>query len=212
MEKFELRRDRFEFFETFENPMLNITIRFECANFVTYCKSKDIPPFHFFLYCICQSIKKVENFNYRIFENKIIKVDQLVPSYTVMNKDGLFNYTKFEDHDDFDEFLKRSLKTKNEAESSAELINTGFCLSTRELKNYLFITSLPWFNFTSIQHPVFKAKSSDIPAISWGKFTRENDQLSMPLSIQAHHGFVDGQHIAQFENELKQTILNLINK
>lgn len=207
MEQFEIRRDRFEFFESFENPMLNLTFTQETENFLIFCKDKSYPPFHFFLYCLIKTFNKLDNFRYRFLDGKVFKIDEVFGSYTVLNQRNLFNYTRFQHDDDFSVFLQNSLKAKEEAEKSDNLINTGIELSPREMKNYIFITSIPWLDFTSIQHPVFKFKSSDIPSVAWGKFTpKENNKMTFPLSLQAHHGFVDGFHIHEFSKTLSETI------
>ena len=49
MHNFLKRKDRFEFFNSFENPLLNLTFKLETEDFLTYCKSHNLPPFHFFL-------------------------------------------------------------------------------------------------------------------------------------------------------------------
>lgn len=203
---FEKRRDRFEFFDSFENPLLNITFKLETSNFLPYCKKNEIPPFHFFLFQLLSSVSKIENFNYRIINGNIISINKLTPSYTVLGEDNLFNYTRTEFIDDQKEFIKQSLEAKKKAETQKLLINTGEELKLEDLKNHIFLTCLPWLDFTSIQHPVFKFKSADIPSIAWGKFTTQNDKLIIPFSVQAHHGFVDGFHINQLAELIQYSI------
>lgn len=207
MENFETRRDRFNFFESFENPLLNITFKLETPNFLSYCKKQNIPAFHFFLFCLMKTLGKLDNFKYRILDNKVFKIDEIYGSYTTINEDNLFNYTRFQHSDDRAEFIKRSLAAREEAMEAETLINTGIELSPREMKNYIFITSIPWLDFTSIQHPVFKSKSADIPAVAWGKFTvLSEEKIVMPFSVQAHHGFVDGVHIHLLAKTLSEQI------
>lgn len=207
MENFEARRDRFNFFESFENPLLNITFKLETPNFLSYCKKQNIPVFHFFLFCLMKTLGKLDNFKYRILDNKVFKIDEIYGSYTTINEDNLFNYTRFQHSDDRAEFIKRSLAAREEAMKAETLINTGIELSPREMKNYIFITSIPWLDFTSIQHPVFKSKSADIPAVAWGKFTvLSEEKIVMPFSVQAHHGFVDGVHIHLLAKTLSEQI------
>ena len=169
MKNFEKRRDRFEFFESFENPLLNLSFELEMKDFRPYCKANNLPPFHFFLYCLFESLNELDNFKYRIFEGQVIKVDELIGSYTVINENNLFNYTRFKISHELREFVNNSVASKLEAMSSDKLMNTGAELPLRELKNYIFITSIPWLKFTAIEHPVFKYKSADIPALAWGK-------------------------------------------
>lgn len=211
MNNFIKRKDRFEFFNSFENPLLNLTFKLETEDFLTHCKSHHLPPFHFFLFHLFEALKDSDNFLYRIYQGQVMKVEHLIPSYTVMAEDNLFNYTRFEYSPDINEFIRRSLQAKAEAEKSKPLINTGVELDERTLRNYVFITCIPWLDFTSIQHPVFKYKSADIPSIAWGKFTRQENKILIPFSLQAHHGFVDAFHMHQLAESLKARIKNAIS-
>ena len=211
MKEFEKRRDRFELFESFESPLLNITFTLEVPDFRNFCKSKGYPPFHFFLFSLFKSLMTVENFRYRIIGNEVTEVHQLIPSYTVMNQDNNLNFTRFEYSDNLEVFIERSLKAREESVNSRELLHAAVKLPESEVKKYVFITSIPWLEFTSIQHPVRKFSSADIPSIAWGKFkSTGNGTIQMPFSVQAHHGFVDGHHVhllaAELEKNLKQEI------
>lgn len=207
MENFEKRRDRFELFDSMESPLLNITFNLEVPDFRPFCKQNDLPPFHFFLFILFKSLMKVENFRYRIYQNEVIKIDRLIPSYTVMNEDQVLNFTRFEHSEDLKTFIERSLKSREESTKSRKLLHSAEDFSEREIKDYVFITSIPWLDFTSIQHPVAKFESADIPSIAWGKFRSEaNGKLMMPFSVQAHHGFVDGYHIHLLAQEISREI------
>lgn len=210
MENFYKREDRFNFFETFENPLLNLCFELEVDDFTPYCKKNGIPVSHFFLYALFMGLDQIDNFKYRIYEGKVIKIEKYFGSYTVIDENNLFNYTRFEIDSDLRTFVDRSLKARDEAMGSEALINTGAELPVREMKNYVFITSLPWLKFTSIEHPVFRFKSADIPAVAWGRFTKSNGKILVPFSVQAHHGFVDGYHMHLLGEKIKAVIAQLI--
>ena len=160
MEKFLQRKDRFEFFESFENPLLNMTIRFECPNFMDFCKKKNIPAFQFFLFCISETIKKIDNFQYRTLGSEVIKVDKFLLSYTVLNQEGLFNYTDFEAPSSFQDFLKTSLDAKAISETTTELINTGHDASLKELKNQSTNLNLLIFLLLHGENSLFSIRKS----------------------------------------------------
>lgn len=212
MENFEHRRDRFELFDSFESPLLNITFNLEVPDFRSYCKEKGYPPFHFFLYALFQSLMKVENFRYRLHKGEVIKIDRLIPSYTVMNQNNVLNFTRFEHSNDLKTFIDRSLAAREESTNADKLLHSATEFSEREIKDYVFITSIPWLDFTSIQHPVNKLASVDIPALAWGKFRTVGENISMPFSVQVHHGFVDGYHIHLLAQEIASGIKELISK
>jgi chloramphenicol O-acetyltransferase type A len=213
MENFENRRDRFELFNQMESPLLNLTFNLSVPDFRPFCKANGHPPFHFFLYVIFQSLMKIENFQYRLYKDEVIKIDRLIPSYTVTNMDNVLNFTRFENSDDLRIFILRSLAAKDESTKSKKLLHTASEFSEREIKDYVFITSIPWLDFTSIQHPIFKFKTVDIPSLAWGKFRDEpGNRMSMPFSVQAHHGFVDGYHIHLLSEEIANQIKTLMSK
>ncbi len=213
MINFENRRDRFELFNSMENPAINITFTMEVPEFRPFCKAQGLPPFHFFLYVLFKSLMRVENFKYRLYKNEVIKIDRLIPSYTVMNQNQVLNFTRFQHSETLETFIERSLAAKEESTKANELLHSATNFSEREIKDYVFITSIPWLDFTSIQHPVMKFKSADIPSIAWGKFKESGvGQLSMPFSVQAHHGFVDGYHIHLLAEEISAQITTLISK
>lgn len=212
MQNFENRRDRFELFNSMESPLLNITFKLTVPDFREYCKSSGHQPFHFFLYTIFKSLMQVENFRYRIYKNEVIKIDRLIPSYTVMNHHQVLNFTRFEHSDDISTFIKRSLEAKEYSSNSTELLNSATQYTERDLKDSVFVTSIPWLDFTQIQHPVYAFKSADIPSVAWGKWTENNGNLTLPFSVQVHHGFVDGYHIHLLSEEIGHQIKTLISK
>ena len=38
----------------------------------------------------------------------------------------------------------------------------------------------------------------------WGKYYEKDERVLIPISIQAHHSFVDGIHIGQFVDALQK--------
>ena len=63
--------------------------------------------------------------------------------------------------------------------------------------NVIHYSSIPWSKFTGLTHARnFKIVDS-VPKIVFGKtFMREGKRI-MPISINAHHGLVDGLHAAK---------------
>ena len=207
MKNFEKRRDRYELFRSFDNPLVNLCFQLDVPDFRPWCRARQIPVFHFFLYCVLNTVKESDNFMYRIHEGEVIRIDDFPASYTVINGDNNLNYTRFDMTDELELFVERSLAAKRIAEASSMLINTGEGQSVREQRNNIFITSLPWLDLTSIEHPVYRHADADIPCISWGKFGPARDgRMALPFSVQAHHGFVDGYHIGQLAQAIAQRI------
>jgi chloramphenicol O-acetyltransferase type A len=211
MQNFEKRRDRFEVFRQYDNPILNLGIRLALPDFRPYCKARGLPPFHFFLYCLLHSVRGIDNFLYRIYDGDVIKIDEFFGAYTVLNLDNNLNYARFTMSDDLDEFIARSQAAGAVARASGPLINQGADLSPRELKNNVYTTCLPWLDLSAIEHPIYRHRDADIPLIAWGKWSAPaGGQITLPMSVQAHHGFVDGYHVHRLGAALAANIAQLI--
>lgn len=211
MQNFEYRRDRFNAFCAYENPALNLTMPLSLPDFRPFCKVHELPPFHFFLYCLLMSVREIDNFMYRIYDGDVIKIDDFYASFTAINEDNNYNYASFTRSDDLHEFVERSVAAGRLARTTRELINTGATMTPREFKNNIFTTCMPWIDLGAIAHPVFRHKEPDIPMIAWGRFSAPGGgAMTLPFSVQAHHGFVDAYHIHLLGQALAGRIGSLI--
>lgn len=203
MHHFERRRDRFDLFDRMDSPAVNLCFTLELPDYRPWCKAQGLAPFHVLLCAVLRSTMKIDNFRYRVFEGDVIRIDRLMPSFTVVNGNDDLNFALFDWTDDLREFVARGIKAREEACSMTALNNSYAALSPRAVKDQVFITCIPWLDFTSIQHPMASLGSPDIPSLAWGKFRDgPGGRLLLPFSAQAHHGFVDGYHIHQLAQQI----------
>jgi len=47
-------------------------------------------------------------------------------------------------------------------------------------------------------------KDNATPLFDWGKYYGKNGRMVLPISVQAHHSFVDGIHIGKFADSLQK--------
>jgi len=83
-------------------------------------------------------------------------------------------------------------------------------LKTRD--DFVFISPLPWFSFTSIDHTLSLKRDDGIPRISWGKFFESDGKRLLPFNIQVNHMFVDGIHVGRFLDQLAREISALATR
>lgn len=208
MQNFEKRRDRYNAFASFENPLVNLSFELEVPDFRSYCKQHKLPNFHFFLYHVLHAIKGIDNYMYRIYQGEVIKIDDFWASYTVINQDQNLNFARFVMTDDLHEFVTRSVTSAKEAETTAKLINTAEDLSEYEQRRNIYITCMPWLKLSAIEHPIYEHRSYDIPSLAWGRYSapRGDGKLSLTMAVQAHHGFIDGYHVHLLAQAIAQRI------
>jgi len=212
LENFDKRRDRFDLFSSMDSAAVNLCFPLELPDFRPWCKEQGLAPFHVLLCAVLRSVLKVENFRYRLLDGEVIRIDRLVPSFTVVNHNNDVNFAQFDWSDDLREFVARGSAAREEASRMTALNNDYRSMSPRQAKEQVFITCIPWLDFTSIQHPTASLGSPDIPALAWGRFRdAPNGRLQLPFAVQGHHGFVDGFHIHQLAQQIEAELSDMIS-
>ena len=212
LESFERRRDRFDLFDGMDSAAVNLCFPLDLPDFRPWCKEQGLAPFHVLLCAVLRSVLKIEHFRWRLLDGEVFRIERLRPSFTVVNHHKDLNFAQFAWTDDLREFVARGIAAREEASAMTELNATYRTMSPREAKEQVFITCIPWLEFTSIQHPSASLAHPDIPSLAWGKFKDAgNRRLELPFSVQAHHGFVDGFHIHQLAQQIAAELEAIIS-
>ena len=192
------RQAHLNLFTSYQLPAVNVTAECDCRDFVTPAKACGLPPFSLLLHGIAKASMEVENFRHRLFEGQVQRVERLTVSYTVVGADENLNFSTLPFDEDWPTFLSHYLADREEARTAASLR-----LAPMDHRAYLFVTCLPWLRFTSIQHPVARFADASIPNVAVGRFSIAAGRVTFPLSVQAHHGLVDGLHIHQLISKIE---------
>ncbi len=195
------RRAQLDLFAPYDLPLVNITAECECRDFVAPAKRAGLPPFALLLHGIGRASLEVEEFRWRLEGGEPVRIDALTLSYTMVGADGHLTFSTFEHDADREVFLARYLEDREAARAAAA---GDLRLRPLQGRGYLFTTCLPWLRFTQIQHPVAKATDCSIPSVAVGKFEQAGGRVSFPLAVQAHHGLVDGIHVARYMARLSE--------
>ena len=203
MEGFERRRDRYALFDAMDSAAVNICFPLELPDFRPWCKEQGLAPFHVLLCAVLRAVLKVENFRYRVLDGEVIRIERLIPSFTVVNQHHDLNFAQFDWSDELREFVARGIAAREQA-SNMVALNMAYAARTPlQAKEQVFVTCIPWLAFTSIQHPTAALQQPDIPSFALGKMRDAvNGRVELPFSVQAHHGFVDGYHIHQLGQQI----------
>ncbi|NEU04904.1 chloramphenicol acetyltransferase [Clostridium senegalense] len=196
------RKKQYEHFKNLDYPHISVCANIDITNFYNYIKTKRRPFFISFVYVVTKTANLINEFKYRVRDEKVIVHDVVSPSFTIMNDDEVFNFCPVEFSEDFNEFVSKGTNEINRRKKFVDLKDEP------NRDDFLFITSIPWVSFTSMSHPIHMSPVDTIPRIAWGKYFKENEKIKMPLSIQAHHALVDGVHIGMYFEKIQQILNN----
>lgn len=188
------RKEHFEFFSTFDNPFFGIVSEVDCTRAFNKCK-KDGESF--FAYCLYKSLiaaNQIQEFRYRIRDQKVIIHDKVHASATIGRDDGTFGFSKVPYDSDFEGF---KIALNHEIEKVKR--TAGLCLSdASERDDVVHITSIPWAKITGVTHPQNYDGLSSVPKITFGKAFKQGSSMLMAVGIDAHHALMDGLHATRF--------------
>lgn len=177
-------------------PAFCVTFEVDITKFKHMVKAEGLSFTLAMVYAVCRCANDIEAFRYRFVDGNVVLYDRIDTAFTYLNKDtSLFKVVNVPLLDDLKEYCKLASKTADEQ----KVYFTG------PLGNDVFQCSpMPWVTYTHISHTNSGKKDNATPLFDWGKYYEKAGKILMPVSVQAHHSFVDGLHIGQFADALQK--------
>jgi len=196
------RKEHFYFFNQFEDPYFSVTVDFDVTKAYQYAKQQNISFFALYLHACMKALNSVENFKYRIQENKVVIRDVIHASATILRENKTFGFSFIHYSDDFTIFNKNFELEKERIFTSNTLFppqNTDDCI---------YCSAMNWFSFSAQKEPVFGVEKESVPKFAFGKFKKKEGLLQMPVAISVNHALVDGYHVGLFTEKFQKELNN----
>lgn len=173
-------------------PYVGVSANLEITHLLEICRARDLNFFSAFLFVAMQAMNRVENFRYRIADGGVRLYDRIDPSFTVFDPDDELFYFAYAP------LCPKPALFYQRVEEAKQSALREKCLSGNEL-DVVHISCLPWFGFYDIIQPLTLdgGAPSSVPKLMWGKFETAGGKTTIPFSVTAHHGLVDGFHIGR---------------
>jgi chloramphenicol O-acetyltransferase type A len=197
------RKEHFAHFSKMEEPFFGATVEIDCTKAYQMAKSLHSSFFIYYLHKTLVAVNTIENFKYRISEDKIYINDRIDASATIGREDGNFGFSLIEYNSDFEVFKQNALAEVKRIQSTTGLFTRSF-----DDDNVIHFSAIPWLNFTALSHARSYTYPDSCPKISFGKMiTSETGKRTIAMSVHVHHGLMDGLHVGQFV-DLFQDLMN----
>lgn len=194
------RREHFEFFKNFDEPLFGLVVRVECSQ--AYLKAKE-QGYRFSLYYLYLSMKaanEIEEFRYRTEGDKVVCYDSIGAGPTIFREDETYGCAWFPYHDDIHAFMKQAVEETEKVKAEK-----GLNFTHRE-EDIIHYTTIPWADFTSLNHARKFDAARSVPKISFGKLSKEDDKLWMPVDVHVNHALMDGYHVGKFFERFQELL------
>ena len=194
------RREHFEVFKNFDEPLFGITVKVECANAYKKAKIAGYPFSLFYLYLSMKAANEIEEFRYRIEDDKVYCYESVGAGPTIFRKDETYGCGFMPYNKDIEAFM-----TQATAEVERVKAEQGLKF-THDGEDILHYSTLPWADFTSVNHARILSRGRSIPKITFGKITREGEKMWLPVDVHVNHALMDGFHVGKFIERFQQLL------
>lgn len=194
------RKEHYEFFSKYDNPFFGIVTEIDCTKAFNFTKDNGISFFAYYLYKSISAINKVDELKLRVVNKKVVMFDEIHASSTIGRDDGTFGFS-FTPFSSDPKIFYNSLKEEiNKVKQSK-----GLRIKEDDKRvDVVHFSTLPWNRFTGLSHARNFNSDDTIPKITFGKIFITDKKKLLPISIDAHHGLVDGLHIAKYLEEFQK--------
>ena len=196
------RRATFEHFAALNQPYFGLCTRLDVAATRQATRAAGVSLMLACHFLALRAAHAIEPFRYRLEEGSRVRIhERLHGSTTVLRPDGSIGFCYLEYVEDCREFLRRAAAAVAQARS-------GQCPfdPMPDEAAVIHFTTVPWVHFTSMTHPRQLGSGDSIPKMAFGRLQAEADAVWMPLSVDVHHGLMDGLHVGQFVQSLEQAL------
>lgn len=208
MEKIDLatwdRTSRFTSYLDSEFPYIIIGKDIDVTNIYRYARENGLSFTYCMVYAATKIADEIPNFRYRMIDSEPYEIDRNVAILTHLPKDqDNFIMVGCDHYDTMAEFAKKNREKADRPDGK---------LSSREMElanDIINYSSMPWIRYTHFIRTIKKLGQDTNPKISFGKYEWENGRLTMPFSVQTHHGLMDGLHVGRYFMRLEEYLASI---
>lgn len=195
------RKELFQFFGSFEEPFFGVTVHVDVTHAYALSRKNGCSFFLGYLYRALKAANQIEEFRYRIVDGKICLFDHVDASSTISRPDGTFGFAYMNYTENAADFYNEATVAIDKVRREKELIPAV------SGENVIHFSAVPWLRFTALSHARFFSAGDSAPKISFGKILEEQGKITMPVSVHAHHGLMDGYHAGLFIDCFQELLL-----
>lgn len=199
--------NRKEHFNHYKNQLrcgFSLTTKIDVSKVILFIKERDYKLYPTLIYLITKAVNTHCEFRFAMREGELIVWDTLNPAYTVLHQDTeTFSELRATYTESLSAFIKEYDRVDLKYKDDYSMIPPS------DIENIFHISMLPWISFDGFNLNVPDFNDYFVPIFTLGKYTKSENQILMPLSIQVHHATCDGLHVAKLLHTLQELCDNI---
>jgi chloramphenicol O-acetyltransferase len=186
------RRSHFEHFSRYAQPFFDIAGRVDVSGLTARAAAAGESLFAALLYEVTAAVQRVPALRQRVRGGEVVEYERVHPSFTVLVDEEHFNFATVEFTPERGDFLAAVA-----AEVARRRGQTTLDIDADVRGDLVFVTTLPWLDFTAVTHAMSGWPEDTYPRLAWGKVVARDGRHEVAFQVTAHHALVDGVHVAR---------------
>lgn len=178
----------------------SLVIDIDITNLLLFSKQHNIKLYPLLIHGLTKTVNTIEQFRYHTKDEDIILFDSLTPEYTILNPETKNFISLWTSHNDDIHTFNKSFMEDVEAYQNSSVLSPqeNSCLNTYS------ISMLPWTDFKGFNLNLQNTYNYLQPIFTFGKYTKNDENVTIPLAIQVHHAVIDGYHVGLLVEQLQE--------
>ena len=195
------RQDHYKYYTEKLKVNYSMTARLDVTRLRAECDRLGVHFYAAFIWCTSNVVNRLPFMKMMTDEKGNPGVwDVIHPNYTIFHKeDHTFSDCWSEYDADFATFYKR-IETDIEAAKKVR----GVKAKAGQPVNFYCISCVPWLDYTGYATSTVSDHVALFPIITFGKYTEDNGELTLPLTLTIAHAAMDGWHTSEFFREMQR--------
>ena len=193
-------------FARLEVPFYSITFRLDVSEAAAYAKRRGVSFYATMIWATMKAVNGVEAFRYELRGDDVYLLDHRNPSYTYPWDDELFGICGLEWRENEDP-AALALRMREAERNNLSPIPAA---EADAAGHDVYISSLPWFDYTHVAQEFPLDNTDSTPRILWGRFEPdEKGRKMLSYTVQVNHRLIDGIHLNRLSEGLRGAIREL---
>ena len=190
-------------FARLEVPFYSLTWKLDVTEAVRFANRRGIS-FYATMICVTmRAVNGVEAFRYELRGDDVYLLEHRDPSYTYQWNEELFGICGLPWIDGEDPVAFAARMKAAEAKNPSPIPTA----EADEAGHDVYISSLPWIDYTHIAQEFPLDNTDSTPRIMWGRFeTDAQGKKTLSYTVQVNHRLVDGVHLHRLSEGLNGAI------
>lgn len=209
MERIELkgwnREKLFRMYQDSDLPYIIFSARVDVTRLLAHVRARGFSFSAALAFCCTRTANGIDNFRYRFDEEGPYRIGRNVAFMTHLREnEEIFITVEGPPTEDMAAFCQIVQRRAEEPGYDYGIENLP------KRSDFINFSSIPWLDYTQLFRTITRAGKDCVPKISWGRYTTDAMGCTkLTLTVQVHHGLMDGYHVGLFYQQLEEYLDSL---